>query len=167
MTTSETAGATGESATRWLDAEEQVAWRQYLRASRLLDEELRRGLEQHGLSHPEYEILVRLSECEDQVLRMSELAAGVVSSRSRLTHTVARLERERLVRRRPCSRDARGVECVLTATGMRRLQAAAHTHVEQVRDHLLDAMAREQFLELGAAFALVADGLDPQGTLEV
>ena len=61
------------SETRWLDAEEQQAWRTYLRAVRLLDEELRRGLEQHGLSHPEYEILVRLSESPDLTLRMSEL----------------------------------------------------------------------------------------------
>ncbi len=149
--------------TRWLDAEEQRAWRSYLRAVRLLDEELRRGLEQHGLSHPEYEILVRLSEHDDRVMRMSELAASVVSSRSRLTHTVARLEREGLVQRRSCTRDGRGVECVLTAKGMSTLEAAAHTHVEQVRTHLLDAMTREQFLALGAALAQVSERLDPHG----
>jgi DNA-binding MarR family transcriptional regulator len=153
--------------TRWLDAEEQRAWRSYLRAVRLLDEELRRGLEEHGLSHPEYEILVRLSESDGHVMRMSELAASVVSSRSRLTHTVARLEREGLVVRRACTRDGRGVECVLTDQGMATLEAAAHTHVEQVRTHLLDAMSREQFLALGEALAQVSDRLDPHGRLTV
>lgn len=153
--------------TRWLDPEEQQAWRSYLRAVRLLDEELRRGLEQHGLSHPEYEILVRLSEREGHVMRMSELAAGVVSSRSRLTHTVARLERDGLVQRRACTRDGRGVECVLTDRGMSTLEAAAHTHVEQVRTHLLDAMTREQFLAVGAAMQQVAEGLDPLSTRTV
>ncbi len=155
------------SETRWLDAEEQRAWRSYLRAVRLLDEELRRGLEEHGLSHPEYEILVRLSEHADHVMRMSELAASVVSSRSRLTHTVARLEREGLVVRRACTRDGRGVECVLTDQGMTTLEAAAHTHVEQVRTHLLDAMTREQFLALGEALGQVSDRLDPHGRLTV
>ncbi|GAB3590317.1 MarR family transcriptional regulator [Angustibacter peucedani] len=155
------------SETRWLDADEQVAWRSYLRAVRLLDEELRRGLEQHGLSHPEYEILVRLSERPDRTMRMSELAAGVVSSRSRLTHTVARLERDGLVQRRSCTRDGRGVECLLTDEGFRTLEAAAHTHVEQVRSHLLDVMSREEFLALGAALARVADGLDPRGLVAV
>ena len=155
------------SETRWLDAEEQRAWRSYLRAVRLLDEELRRGLEEHGLSHPEYEILVRLSERENHVMRMSELAASVVSSRSRLTHTVSRLEREGFVVRRACTRDGRGVECVLTEQGMATLEAAAHTHVEQVRTHLLDAMTREQFLALGAALAQVSDRLDPHGRLTV
>ncbi|MGN6302522.1 MAG: MarR family winged helix-turn-helix transcriptional regulator [Angustibacter sp.] len=155
------------SETRWLDAEEQRAWRSYLRAVRLLDEELRRGLEEHGLSHPEYEILVRLSEREGHVMRMSELAASVVSSRSRLTHTVSRLEREGLVVRRACTRDGRGVECVLTESGMATLEAAAHTHVEQVRTHLLDAMTREQFLALGEALGQVSDRLDPQGHLTV
>src|SRR3954466_8277158 len=102
---------TGASPTRWLDVEEQQAWRSYLRAVRLLDEELRRGLECHGLSHPEYEILVRLSESPGRALRMSELADDVVSSRGRLTHPVARLERAGLGARRASTCDRRGGEC--------------------------------------------------------
>jgi len=152
-----------EDETRWLDDEEQAAWRSYLRAVRLLDDELRRGLERHDLSHPEYEILVRLSERPDHVMRMSELASGVVSSRSRLTHTVARLERAGIVERRASTCDRRGVECVLTPQGMAVLQAAAHTHVEQVRSLLLDAMSREEFLALGRSMERVADRIDPQG----
>src|SRR3954464_2799147 len=87
----ETAGSADDSGTRWLDVEEQRAWRSYLRAVRLLDEEMHRRLERHGLSHPEYEILVRLSESPRGSYVMSELASSVVSSCSRLTHTVARL----------------------------------------------------------------------------
>jgi DNA-binding MarR family transcriptional regulator len=154
-------------ATRWLDAGEQRAWRAYLRATRLLDEELRRGLEQHGLSHPEYEILVRLSEAPLRTLRMSDLATSVVSSRSRLTHTVARLERDGLVRRQPCSDDRRGVECVLTSPGWSALEAAAHTHVEGVRCYLLDAMSHAEFVTLGASMTKVADRIDPEGRITV
>lgn len=159
--------STSAHGTRWLDAEEQVAWRSYLRAARLLDEELRRGLEQHGLSHSEYEILVRLSEAPGRIRRMSDLASGVVSSRSRLTHTVGRLERDGLVQRRPCTGDGRGVECRLTDEGFAALQAAAHTHVEGVRAHLLDAMTREEFLALGDCMSRVGDRLDPQGLTTV
>ncbi|WP_426563516.1 MarR family winged helix-turn-helix transcriptional regulator [Angustibacter sp. McL0619] len=153
--------------TRWLDAEEQQAWRSYVRASRLLDEELRRGLERHGLSHPEYEILVRLSESPGRALRMSEVAGAVVSSRSRLTHTVARLERDGLVARRASTCDRRGVECALTDKGFAVLEQAAHTHVEQVRAHLLDPMTREQFLALGRAMSQVAAALDPKDLHQV
>jgi DNA-binding MarR family transcriptional regulator len=149
--------------TRWLDADEQRAWRSYLRATRLLDEELRRGLEQHGLSHPEYEILVRLSEAADHTLRMSDLANHVVSSRSRLTHTVTRLERAGLVRRQTCCLDGRGVDCLLTDQGFETLTAAAHTHVQEVRRYLLDAMSGAEFLAIGDSLAKVADRLDPEG----
>lgn len=149
--------------TRWLDEQEQQAWRSYLRAVRLLDEQLRRRLEQHQLSHPEYEILVRLSESPGRALRMSELAQGVLNSRSRLTHTVSRLEDAGLVVRRSCPRDGRGVECVLTDAGFAVLQAAAHTHVEGVREFLLDPLSRTEFLALGASLAKVADAMDPSG----
>jgi len=151
------------SPTKWLDADEQLAWRRYLRAVRLLDEQLRRGLEQHDLSHPEYEILVRLSESPARALRMSELADGVVNSRSRLTHTVGRLERAGWVRRQPCPNDGRGVECLLTDEGLAVLEAAAKTHVNGVREHLLDPLTREEFLALGAHLAKVANAIDPAG----
>ena len=151
------------SPTKWLDADEQLAWRSYLRAVRLLDEQLRRGLEQHDLSHPEYEILVRLSEAPARALRMSELADGVVNSRSRLTHTVGRLERAGWVRRQPCPNDGRGVECLLTDEGFAVLEAAAKTHVNGVREHLLDPLTREEFLALGANLAKVANAIDPAG----
>ena len=155
------------SGTRWLDVEEQRAWRSYLRAVRLLDEEMRRGLERHGLSHPEYEILVRLSESPERKARMSELASSVVSSRSRLTHTVARLQQAGLVDRRACADDRRGVECILTDEGFSVLEQAAHTHVEDVRTLLLDAMSRDEFLALGRSLAKVADRIDPQGLAQV
>ncbi|MGL5857080.1 MAG: MarR family winged helix-turn-helix transcriptional regulator [Angustibacter sp.] len=161
------AGYGGAMSPRWLDSQEQAAWRSYLRAAKLLDEELRRGLERHGLSHPEYEILVRLSEAPGRVLRMSELASSVVSSRSRLTHTVARLESAGHVVRRPCPADGRGVQCALTDAGFHALEEAAHTHVDGVRRYLLDAMSRAEFLALGASMAKVADAIDPERRITV
>jgi DNA-binding MarR family transcriptional regulator len=156
-----------ERSTRWLDEEEQQAWRSYLRAVRLVDEVLRRGLEGHDMSHPEYEILVRLSEAPGKALRMSELASSVVNSRSRLTHTVGRLEQAGWAVRGPVAGDRRGVQCQLTERGFKALEEAAHTHVEDVRSTLLDPMSRDEFLALGASLAKVADRLDPDGLKRV
>jgi len=79
--------------TRWLTAEEQRAWRAYLESTKVLFDALDRQLQREaGMPHAYYEILVRLSEADGRALRMSELADSTLSSRSRLSHAVARLE---------------------------------------------------------------------------
>jgi DNA-binding MarR family transcriptional regulator len=142
---------------RWLSDEEQDSWRAFLRGSRLLEEALDRDLQAHGLQLSEYEIISMLSESPQQRLRMSELAAMVVQSRSRLTHTASRLEKRGWVTREACLADRRGVELVLTTEGAKRVVRAAYAHVESVRRNLLDVMTPEQFRALGEAMALVRD----------
>src|SRR3954467_14264766 len=79
--------------TRWLNEEEQRTWRSYLTSCRLLFDRIERQLQQDaGLPHAYYEILVRLSEAPGRSMRMSQLATSAMSSRSRLSHAVARLE---------------------------------------------------------------------------
>jgi DNA-binding MarR family transcriptional regulator len=148
-------------AVRWLDPDEQAAWRSYLEGVARLNDHLGRVLDEHGLSLPEYEILVRLSEAaavKDE-LRMSELASAVVHSRSRLTHTVSRMESAGLVERVADPLDGRGVRARLTEKGRDVLVAAAPIHVTSVREGFLDAMDRDDFLALGAAMRKVADRL--------
>ncbi len=146
--------------TRWLDRDQQRVWRAYLVGTTLLTDRLDRDLrEQHGLSMPEYEILVRLSETPGRRMRMAELAGAVSHSRSRITHTVARLERDGLVQRTACLSDGRGVEAVLTDAGFARLEAAAPTHVEGVRRYLVDLASDEDFAAVGRVFDAVADNL--------
>lgn len=131
--------------TRWLDDEEQRTWRSFLTASRLLFERIERQLQQGaGLPHAYYEILVRLSEAPDRTLRMSRLASTSLSSRSRLSHAVARMEEAGWVRRKPCPSDRRGQLAELTDDGMERLVAAAPGHVEEVRALLFDTLSHEQ-----------------------
>ena len=146
--------------TRWLDREQQRAWRAYLVGSTLLMDRLDRDLrEQHDISMPEYEILVRLSESPEQRLRMAELADSVSHSRSRVTHTVARMEKDGLVLRSACASDGRGVEAVLTDKGMALLEEAAPTHVEGVRRFLVDLAGEDDFAALGRVFDAVTDNL--------
>lgn len=145
--------------TRWLTPEQQVSWRSYLLGSARLTESLNRQLERDsGISLSEYEILVRLSEAPDHTIRMSELADAVVQSRSRLTHTVTRMERQGLVRRENCLDDGRGVNCVLTDDGFEFLRNAAPGHVAAVREHLVDLLTDEQMQVLGEAMAILARG---------
>src|SRR5436305_14199042 len=94
--------------TRWLTADEQRAWRAYVESSKVLFDALDRQLQRDAnMPHAYYEILVRLSETDDRALRMSELADSTRSSRSRLSHAVARLEERGWVRREDCPTDRR------------------------------------------------------------
>src|SRR3954453_19798928 len=86
--------------TRWLDEEEQKVWRAWLYSTQLLHDRLDRELtHETGISHAYYEILVALSETPERMMRMSELADRCLSSRSRLSHAVSRLEERGWVRR--------------------------------------------------------------------
>ncbi|MFH7599743.1 MarR family transcriptional regulator [Streptomyces racemochromogenes] len=139
--------------TRWLDEREMRAWRGFLAASALVNRHLDQQLkDDSGLSHPQYEILVRLAAAPGGELRMTELANGLVNSKSGLTYQVTQMEKAGLVRRRSCPSDVRGVFAVLTDAGRARLEAAAPGHVTAVRRALVDVLTPEQLDAL-------ADGL--------
>lgn len=141
--------------TPWLSADELVAWRTFLQGATLLNDTLDRDLQAHGVSLSEYDILVGLSEATARRLRMSALAQQVVQSRSRLTHTAARLERRGWVQRRPAPDDRRGVELYLTDAGFVAVQALAPIHLASVRRHLLDHVTVGQLAVMAEAMASV------------
>ncbi|PJI95020.1 MarR family winged helix-turn-helix transcriptional regulator [Luteimicrobium subarcticum] len=143
---------------RWLDVDEQVAWRRYLVGSQRLTEALAREHERRlALSLPEYEVMVRLSEAPGRSLRMSELADGLAHSRSRVTHTVRRMEEAGWVRREAEQADRRGVRCTMTDEGWATLVAAAPVHVELVRRYLVDPVGHDDLLALGEVMTRVAE----------
>jgi DNA-binding MarR family transcriptional regulator len=148
--------------TRWLDDDEQRAWRAYLAAARRLLDTLDRELQRDaGMPHAYYEILVRLSEAPDRTLRMSDLATVTGSSRSRLSHAVARLEESGWVARQECPTDRRGQLAALTDEGFAALAAAAPGHVEGVRRHLFDALSPAQVGQLTEISEALLARLDP------
>lgn len=150
-----------QSPTRWLTPEQQECWRAYLVGTARLNDALGRQLERDSdLSLSEYEVLVRLSEAPDHTLRMSLLADELAHSRSRITHTVRRLEAGGLVRRHACEADGRGVNCTMTDVGLGRLEKAAPGHVGAVRTHLVDVLTDDQLRALGEAMAAVRDALE-------
>jgi len=147
-------------APRWLDDEEMRAWRGFIVGHELLLYRLHRELQDaHGLSLADYEILVRLSEQTDFRMRMTLLAAEVASSKSRVSHQVARLERVGLVKREDCAADGRGVFAVLTDHGYNILRTAAPTHLRGVREHFVDLLTEPERATLASIFERVATRL--------
>ena len=120
-----------------------------------LDDDLRRA---HDISLVEYEILVRLSERDGQ-MRMAALADALAHSRSRVTHTVTRMEKAGLVQRSSSPEDGRGIVATLSDKGRDLLERAAHMHVTSVRTHLVDLATDADFSALGRVFDAVADHL--------
>ncbi|GAA3445648.1 MarR family winged helix-turn-helix transcriptional regulator [Planomonospora venezuelensis] len=127
--------------TRWLDDREMAAWKAYLTASHLLERRVEEQLKADaGLTHAQYEILARLSAAPGRRLRMTELAHGVVVSKSGLTYQIDRLEKRGLVERSTCPSDDRGVLAVLTDRGAECLERTAPGHVAVVRELLIDLL---------------------------
>ncbi|MEV7867626.1 MarR family transcriptional regulator [Streptomyces sp. NPDC088124] len=148
-----------ETATRWLSDAEQCAWRTHLDVSKLLTHQLEKDLQPFGLTMNDYEILVNLSESAERRMRMSDLAAITLQSKSRLSHQITRMETAGLVRRENCESDRRGLFAVLTDQGMETMQRVAPHHVESVRRHFIDLLSPEALAELRTSLAPVAEQL--------
>lgn len=145
---------------RWLDEDEQRAWRAYLEMTLVLQDLLDRDLQRQAqIPLGYYEILVRLSEAPDRTLRMSELASATKSSRSRLSHAVARLEEYGWVERQPCATDRRGAWAHLTDEGLAVLERTAPCHVSGVREYLFDALSGDDVRHLETIARKVLDHL--------
>ena len=144
----------------WLSAGQQRSWRAYLMGTTLLldrlDDELRRSCD---LSLTEYEVLVRLSESEGRRMRMAQLADALALSRSRMTHTITRMEGAGLVQRSRTPEDRRGIVTEMTDAGWDLLTRVAPVHVAGVRAHLVDLASDDDLEALGRVMNAVADHL--------
>jgi DNA-binding MarR family transcriptional regulator len=145
---------------RWLNDEEMAAWQGFLEASNRVARHLEQQLKDDaGLSHPQYEILVRLAEAPDGEIRMTELARLLLTSKSGLTYQVGQLEKRGLVSRRSCPTDVRGVFAVLTDDGRRTLTEAAPGHVACVREALIDVLSARELEVLARGLGRVGERL--------
>ncbi|HEV3382193.1 MAG TPA: MarR family transcriptional regulator [Trebonia sp.] len=148
----------------WLTADEQRAWRTYLRMSSLLPARLNRQLQRDsGLSLPEYEVLVQLSEAPDQRLRPYRLCEALNWEQSRLSHQLTRMERRGLVAREECAADGRGAFVILRTDGASALRSAAPGHVAAVRQFIFDRLDDSQRSAFEDACAAILCALDESG----
>lgn len=145
---------------RWLDEAQQRSWRALVIGTTLLmdrlDDDLRHSF---NISLTEYEILVRLSERPGRCMRMAQLADALAHSRSRVTHTVDRMEKAGFVVRGTTPEDGRGIVATMTDKGFAVLEEAAPLHVEGVRSYLVDVADPDDFVALGRAMDAVTDQL--------
>ncbi|MGC9543136.1 MarR family winged helix-turn-helix transcriptional regulator [Streptomyces sp. UG1] len=138
---------------QWLNEDELRAWYAFVAAGALINRRLDQQLkEDAGITHLQYEILVRLNAAKDREMRMSELAGALLNSKSGLTYQITQLEKAGLVARRTCASDVRAVYAVLTDAGREMLERAAPDHVALVRKLLIDVLTPGQL-------AAVAEGL--------
>ncbi|WP_369035163.1 MULTISPECIES: MarR family winged helix-turn-helix transcriptional regulator [Streptomyces] len=155
--------STSDEEPRWLTDEEQRTWRAYVHAVTLLEDHLDRQLQRDaGMPHVYYGLLVGLADSPDRRLRMTELAMKAKITRSRLSHAIARLEKNGWVRREDCPSDKRGQFAVLTDQGREVLRRTAPGHVTAVRQALFDRISDEQRKTLHEVMEIVAQGLQPK-----
>jgi DNA-binding MarR family transcriptional regulator len=142
---------------KWLTPEQQRVWRDYLQVERLLPAQL--GRELQGLSIPEYEVLVHLSEAPDGRLRPFQLGEATQWEQSRLSHQLTRMQRRGLIVREECPGDARGAFIVLTAAGRNAIESAAPAHAAAVLELVFDQLSDEETTVFGQACAKIRQAL--------
>ncbi|MDI5940675.1 MULTISPECIES: MarR family winged helix-turn-helix transcriptional regulator [Micromonospora] len=149
--------------TRWLDDDQQRAWRAYLRMQAELAARLGRQLQaDSGLSFADYGVLVQLAEAPGGRLRPFALQRDLQWEQSRLSHHLGRMQRRGLVDREECPQDARGAFVVLTAAGRAAIEAAAPAHVDTVRRLVFDQLDPDEVRALERIATRVVDGLDAE-----
>lgn len=144
----------GMDEVRWLDDDEARAWRGLQLMELRLNGALARQLATDaGLSHPDYVVLVALTDQSDGRLRLFELGRILGWEKSRLSHQITRMADRGLVTKEKCDADRRGAYVVLSPKGRREIEAAAPGHVALVRQLFVDVLTPAQL----AAIAEVAE----------
>lgn len=138
-----------------------AAWELYFTTTARLTERIEAALKcQSGLSMPEYSVLLMTDRAGEAGIRPSVLAHKVVFSRSRLTHTMKRLESRDLISRRPCQGDGRGGLVFLTDAGKRLFDEAAIVQRDVIRRLFLNEITPKEIDMLTGLFSRVSERID-------
>jgi DNA-binding MarR family transcriptional regulator len=133
------------SEVRRLTADEERVWRLWLTLNARLSATLHKELQEDaGLSMPDFEVLIHLTDSPEGRMRVTDLARLLQWERSRVSHHVTRMERRGLVQRVECAEDARGAFIVITPQGRAAIEQAAPCHVNTVRRLVFDALSPQE-----------------------
>jgi DNA-binding MarR family transcriptional regulator len=148
---------------RWLTAKEQRVWRRWLTLNARLSATLHKELhDDAGLSMPDYEVLVHLTDNPQGRIRVTDLARLLQWERSRVSHHTTRMERRHLVQRLECAEDGRGAFIVITPQGRAAIEQAAPGHVTTVRRLIFDALTPDEIDALATITDKALTQLDNQ-----
>lgn len=146
----------------WLTTEQEQVWRRWLTLNALLPAALHRELQADaGLSLPDFDVLVHLTDSPAGRVRVSDLAHALQWEKSRLSHHVTRMERRGLVCREECPDDARGAFVVVTPAGRAAIEQAAPGHVRTVRELIFDQLTGAEVASLDVITRKVLARLEP------
>ena len=146
-------------ATKWLSANEMRAWRNFIQSVSTLTAAMEADLAPFGLTMGDYEVLVRLSEAENQRLRMCDLATALQLSPSGLTRRLDGLVTSGLVERVASPTDRRVMFAAITPAGYDKLVEAAPDHVASVRNRFLKGLSGAQVRAVDDIFETVRSNL--------
>jgi len=141
-----------------LDPEQLAAYFALMEVSSLLQHAVEQQLRLDGnLSNPQFQILARLNASPTGRLRMTDLADGLVYSRSGLTYQAAQLEKRELITRTPGADDERSVEVALTPAGRDLLNTVMPGHVEVVQQLMMASLTRKDVAAITDILSRVRD----------
>jgi DNA-binding MarR family transcriptional regulator len=139
------------------DERERAAWGGLLRTYALLDRAIEADLREHdGITHVEFEVLLRLWSARNRRRRIQDLAADSVLTRSGTSRLVDRLAKAGLVARESAPEDGRGSYAALTDQGQATFEQLAPRHVAQVRELFLARLSEDEVTTLIGIWSKVA-----------
>ena len=128
---------------------EREAWGGFLSAYAFIYRIVEEDLQSHSqITHVEFEILLRLSWAENQRMRIQDLAAQSLLTRSGVSRAISRLEEAGLVAREEATEDRRGAYTVLTKEGAKRFQNAMQPHVAFVKENFLNLFSEPELKQM-------------------
>jgi DNA-binding MarR family transcriptional regulator len=141
--------------TEWLSDVEQRSWRNFIMSVHDLMAVLESDLAPYGLTMGDYEVLVWLSEAQENRMRMCDLAGALQLSPSGLTRRLDGMVRNGWVERASCASDRRVMWAHLTPAGLDKMNEVAPIHVSSVRRHVLDPLGPTGVEQLGEVFGRI------------
>lgn len=156
------ASTIGGVATKWLNPDEMAAWRSFVTSTGFLMRSIEKDLQPFGLDLGDYQLLVMLSEAEDNRLRMCDLADHLALTRSGLTRRMDGVLKKKLVSRVQSTDDGRVAYAQITPKGMELLRAAAPHHLRSVRARMIDLLTPTEVKAIGSAFRKISEHLESE-----
>ncbi len=148
-----------QNSEQWLRPAEQDAWRAYIEVQGDLINAIEADLTARRLTLGDYQVLVYLSEADEQSMRMCDLADVLQLSPSGLTRRLDRLVAGGFVARQGSSDDRRVMMGSLTKSGRDLLERTAPHHVQSVRRRIFDHLDESQVAAMTSIFTAIAAGL--------
>lgn len=147
----------------WLTAEEQRAWRSFVRLHERLGGRLARLLQtESNLSAADFAVLVNLTDVPEGRRRYQDLARALEWEKSRMSHHIARMAGRGLVVREECLEDGRGAFVAITEAGRATIEAAAPLHVKAVRSLFLDHVTPAELRTVAEVSERVVEKLEEE-----